>query len=246
MQRVFKFLMLLLVVLGLTACKKDGQGPVDNDKDYLAMVQKARTTYSQSNSGNLFIEVINNDVVTTTEFIYNYSSNKIDTLLHEQTVGDVTTAAYVTEGVAYVNVNGEKTKGNIFDLEAVQIIEESGFNGVTEELFKTFDKSFFKALEVTEDKDGVVTFVFNKDKYVLDVEGLEGDEIEEAIDRDEKIKQNIKSIYVTMTYANGEMTKLESSWVTTADVTNQINMELKGIAAQTITFPTDLDTYVRR
>lgn len=246
MQKFLKIFMLLLVVVGLAACGKKDDEPKVEEKDYFKMVTTAKLAYSDSDSGNLFIEVVNGDVTTTTEFIYNYSSNTISTLFHEQKVGDVVQAAYVTGGVAYVNINGEKTRANIFDQEAAQIIADYGFDGVTEEIFNTFDKSFFKALVKSEDKDGVVTFTFDKDKYVLDTEGLEGDELQDAIDRNLQIVQNVKSITVTMTYENNQMTKLESVWVNNADVTSEINLELKGIAAQTITFPTDLDTYVRR
>lgn len=245
MQKFLKFFMLLLVTICLIGCGDKGNNGGKKDKDYYQIVMNAKKEYSESASGNVYIEIIG-DVTVTTEFVYNFNGNLIDTLKHVQKVGEDQYEAYVKDNVAYVNDKGVKTKANIFDMEQEQIVELYGFDGVTEEFFKTFDKAFFDALKAESDKDGVVTLNFDLNKYVLNVDGLSDEEMDEVIERHTNITENIKSIVVKITYSNDKMTKFESTWTDKNDKVSKINMELRGTGKQEITFPTDLDSYVKR
>ena len=243
MQKFLKFFMLLLVAVVLIGC--GGEGNKINKKDYFTVINNAKQLYSESASGNIYIEIVNGDVALTTEFIYNFNGNKIDTLKHVLNSEEVKYEAYVSEGVAYVNDNGVKTKGNIFDMESEQVIRDYGFTGVTEEVFKTFDKAFVKALVLSKDEKGVATLNYDATKYQLDVEGLEGTDLDDAIDRHTNITANIKSVEVKITYENDIMTKLESTWTNNNNKVSKINIELRGTGKQTIEFP-NFNDYIKR
>lgn len=244
MQKIFKVLMLLLVVVGLTAC--NNKKPQDESKDYLKMITDTKKEYTDSDSVNVYITVETNNVTTTNELIYNFDGTSIVSLAHKLVDGDTVYEAYVKEGLAYVNVNGDKSKGTLFDMEAEEVINNYAFAEVTEAVFDPFDKSLMKAMVTDEDKDGVAKLTWDASKYVLVTDGLTGDEVDKAMARFTDIQSKMAEIKLTINYSNNKVTKLESTWKTKDNKTSTITIEFKGTGTQTVTYPADLESYANR
>jgi hypothetical protein len=98
----------------------------------------------------------------------------------------------------------------------------------------------------TSDEAGVVVLTWDKTKYVLITTGLDDDGILAAGERYDDVSANMKAITVTLTYADSKVTKVESSWTKNDDSVGTITVEFKGTGAQTIVFPTDLDSYTEQ
>lgn len=246
MKKIFIGFVFLLMILMVSGCVTP---PVDEDNtpaDYLTYLVATQAEYRDSESGNIVLEIVQDGVTTNMEYIYNYSGTTLTSLLCVLTIDDSEMAAYVTEGVAYVNINGEKTKAALTSTEGAEIVADYGFDALTAQAFKTFDVSLFNAFDIVSDEDGVVQMDWDPTKYVLISEGLTTDEFLEADERFEDISTNIKAISITIHYANERVTKIESSWTNNDDEVGTISIEFLGTTVQTITFPTDLSTYENR
>lgn len=245
MRKILKLLMLLLVVIGLSACK-DKNPVVNNPKDYYKMLVNTQDEYEDSKSVNVLMTIVNGDVTTTSELIYNFDGTQIVNLAQKLTDGNTTYAAYVKDGLAYVNVNGNKSKGTLFDMEAQDVIENYSFNAMTAVIFNTFDKSLMQALVVSEDKDGEAKLTWDPTKYVFVSDGIDENDLDKAMERYSSIQSNITKIDVTIKYADNKVTKLTSTWVDKDNKTSNINIEFRGTGTQTIEYPSDLNTYQNR
>lgn len=246
MKRLVVSFMLLLMVLVFAGCKPKEQPVEFTPQDVMAYLANTKAAYSNSSSGNIVIDIVENDETTHMEYIYNYSGSVLESLKVVLTMGDTTMEAYVKDEVAYINVQGEKTKAALTYAEGEQIIDEFGFDALTEYVFATFDQSIFNALVIDSNEDGVVTMTWDPDKYVFLYEGLTDEEFLDADERFENISANIKAISVTVHYENDKVTKLTSTWTQNDDSVGTIAIEFKGTDEQTITYPTDLDTYQNR
>jgi hypothetical protein len=251
MKKIIISLMLFVMVIGLVGCKKKtDQTPNEGGvtvEDFKRFLRLTKESYEDSENGNVIVTVNDGTTTTTMEYIYNYNSYEIESLMILLTTGETRMEGYVKDGYDYVNLNGDKTKASLDSQVASKIIEQYSFTTVTKQVFDTFDQSLLKAFKITSDKDGVVIMVYDQNKHTLDTNGLEEEEVFEATDRYDSIKENVKSITLVLNYSNNKITKLESTWVSNKDVTSTLNLELKGTADdQAIDFPSDLDSYAPR
>lgn len=244
MRKILKLFMLLLVVMGLSACKDKNQKT--EKKDFYKMLIDTKSEYTNSKSVNVLMTLVNGDVTTTSELIYNFDGAQIVNLAQKLVDGDTVYEAYVKDGIAYVNVNGDKSKGTLFDMEAQDVINNYAFEDLTAVIFDTFDKSLMNALVVSEDKNGVARLSWDPTKYVFVSDNLSGEDLDEAMERYGNIQSNITRIDVTINYANNKVTILTSTWVDKNNKTSSISIEFRGTATQNIVYPSDLANYQNR
>ncbi len=244
MKKAILTLMCLLLTFMIVGCKKP---PVDNTTpiDLLGYLTATVNEYMESESGNIVVNM-EKETTTSLEYIYNFDGSSLDELLCVLESDSSIMAAYVTDEIAYVNVNGEKTKAPLSNDEEDVILENYGFEAMLSSVFVTFDLSLFKAFTITSNTNGVAVLTWDPTKYVLDATGMTDDEFIAASDRFDDISANMKAITVTLTYANGKVTKIESSWTNIDDVVGTVNVEFKGTDIQTITFPADLSSYTEQ
>lgn len=245
MKKTIVTMLCLLMAFVMVGCKKPPVVEETTPLEYLGYLTTTIDEYKNSDSGSILIEM-NTDVETSLEYIYNFTSSSIDSLLCVFESGDSVMAAYVTEEVSYINVNNEKTQTPLTVDEEETILENYGLEAMTASIFATFDQSLFNAFTVTSDEAGVVVLTWDKTKYVLITTGLDDDGILAAGERYDDVSANMKAITVTLTYADSKVTKVESSWTKNDDSVGAITVEFKGTGAQTIVFPTDLASYTEQ
>ncbi|MFA6627305.1 MAG: hypothetical protein WCT17_02085 [Bacilli bacterium] len=245
MKKAIITFMCLLLAFVAVGCTKTPPEETTTTLDFLNYVTATVDEYLESESGNISIEM-EKETSTSLEYIYNFDGSSLDELLCVLESGDSMMAAYVKDEVAYVNVNGQKNQAPLTEDEEETILDNYGLEAMTASIFATFDKSLFSAFAITSDEAGVVVLTWDSTKYVLIGEGLSDEEFIAASDRFDDITTNMTAIVVTLTYADGKVSKIESSWTNYDDVVGTIDIEFKGIGTQTITFPADLDTYTEQ
>lgn len=210
-------------------------------------IKSTRSNYEDTLSASLLITIKDGDLTSTLEYVYNLNNpSEIKDLMLKFVAGDQVMEAYVKDGWDYVNIAGEKTKALVGYDTADALLNEYGFNEMTESVFNALDANIFNACSVKTDENGVATLEWNKASYDNIIEEEDPDKLFELLARVQQIKENINSINISVSYANKKVTKIESTWVNKDNVTKQLNIEFRSLDPQTITFPTDLDSYVVR
>ncbi len=242
MKKILVTLLFLLVIIFTVGCVKPPVKEELKPSDFLTYWNSTIATYEDATSGNILINM-ESEVTTSLEYIYNYETSSINSLLCVLERGDSVMAAYVKEGFAYINVNNEKTKMSLSNDETATILENYSLTAMAASIFAVFDKSLFNAFTITSDADGKVVLTWDPSKYVLMTDGLDDDEFLAATERFDDISENMKSIVVTITYENKLVTKIESLWTKQNDSVAKIDVTFRGIGQQTINYPSDLSEY---
>jgi len=248
MKKIIQLLLVFVLAFSLVACDPDKPNNDDNISvtELDKFVKSTKSNYEDASSASILITVKNGSATSTLEYVYNYSGSEIESLMLKYVSSELTMEAYVKDGYDYVNIEGEKTKSIVGSDTTNAILEKYGFNEMTKAAMENFNTEMLNASTVSSDEDGLATLTFDKSKYVVDYDGLDVDEAFEAQERYTNIQNNIKEITLYVTYANKKVTKLSAKLVNNSDVVSEITIEFRGMETQTITYPSDLDSYTDR
>ncbi|MDD3192090.1 MAG: hypothetical protein PHP41_05015 [Bacilli bacterium] len=243
MKKFIISIVMILMIGFVSACKPTVPEDKTEPEDFLTYLVNTKAAYEASESGNIYIQLIDGDEETTLEYIYNYTGSTLTSLKVVLIAGESQLQAYVKDGVAYVDVNGEKTKDTLTSGEQSEILSDYNIVALMETAINTFDLSLLKACTITTDEAGVATLDFNKESYVFISTGLSDEEFLEADERYQNINTNIEDITLEFTYTEEGVSVLDSTWTHTDSTVSSIKIEFRGTTLQTITYPTDLDDY---
>jgi|SRR5690554_3898174 len=238
MRKILLTLVLTLLI-GLVACKPK------STESFYEFLSNNKTTYNNSESGNIKLTFEIENEITEVEYIYNYNNNTINSLKLAIIEDEAIMEAYLNNNNMYLNINGEKTKQKFSNEDAELFITEYGVEARLSEFYKTFDESLMNAFDVISDSKGVAQLEWDKDKYVfIDDEYINDPDLWiEAEARFNSVKENVEDITMTINYDKKLITNLDSLWVYQDGSEIKIKIEFNGTSFQTIEFPTDLNDY---
>jgi len=191
------------------------------------LLKNTNATYSESNHGYVKIEANTGTEQLTAELIYNFADEEIESLMYKLS-GAETAHVYVKTGYAYMLIDESKSKSPMTQTEHNLIIQSYGFNKFTEKATGFYEEpEFFASLSFVE-KSGN-TLIYNLD--LSEYNGLEFD----TAGKDE--------IKLKVTFDNGAAVKVEVE-ITEDTAVSSVIVQYLGTAVQTITYPTDLDSYM--
>jgi len=192
-----------------------------------ALLEDKLTEYSGSDNGYAKIEANDGEETLTAELIYNLSNDAIDSLMYKLS-GDETAHVYVKDGYAYMLREEVKSKSLVTETETANIINNYLFDKFVETISGFYSEAaFFSALSFDSRVENVLTYTLDLTAYAGNVFVTAGKD----------------SITLNVYLSDEEVVKVETLIVEGAN-TNSTTLFFEGITAQTIEYPTDLDTYL--
>jgi hypothetical protein len=240
MKKVLYLLLFMVVVLA--GCGKVNVDPLTLHEYF----QNTEETYADSNSGRVSVSIVDNEGNFEFDYIYLNNETTIEEMQLLLTEGNSVIKAYVKNKNAYINVDGQKTYAPLASEAGKDILAGYWFSDLTSPLYKMFDKSIFNALKTDESKKGEAKLTWDKDDYTFMDDNYTPDEFYEADIRFTDVKENIKSITVSIKYANELITSLESTWTNNDNEVTTITINFHGTDEHEISFPADLNSYTER
>src|SRR5690554_5980156 len=154
MRKILLTLVLTLLI-GLVACKPK------STESFYEFLSNNKTTYNNSESGNIKLTFEIENEITEVEYIYN--NNTINSLKLAIIEDEAIMEAYLNNNNMYLNINGEKTKQKFSNEDAELFITEYGVEARLSEFYKTFDESLMNAFDVISDSKGVAQLEWDKE-----------------------------------------------------------------------------------
>lgn len=192
------------------------------------LLEDTLADYSESLSGYAKIEAVNGPDVLTSELMFNFNNEPgIDSMMYTLNGSEIA-HVYVKEGFAYMLRNELKTKAEMTATEEATIINNYGFDKFVESIAAFYSEvEFYDALTFVSRVENVLTYTLGLSEYLGDVFVTEG-----------------KDSITLKVYLGAEdvVLKVETLIVEGAN-NNYTLLEFKGLGAQTITYPIDLDIY---
>jgi len=242
-MKKFAYIILMLTLFVLVGCEPP-QEQTKNEVLYDYFLD-TKAAYIASKSGNISVTITEGGSTLSLEYQYNLNDTTVESMKLVLTEGQSITEAYVKDGNAYVNVNGEKTYSPLEE-EGMELISGYWFEDLTDSVFKALNKSIFYAMVVDTDSNGIAELSWDKEKFTFISEDFTDEEFLAANTRFNYVKENMKEIELTVSYENQLVTAVESTWTKLNDEVSIINIEFHGTAAQSITYPSDLNSYIER
>lgn len=210
----------------ITVTEKDMT--TDEAKDLLMTILDE---YLESTSGSL--KITTNDEIGSmvSELVYNYNNDgEIESLMYKLVVDndpDSERHVYVKDGYSYNLANKTKVKNELTAQEITSISTQYSQAAFLAEATKFYtEDAFYAALEFVGRGEGTVEFKLNLSKY-------EG-EVFNTVGADE--------IKLVITLNNDKVTIVEIQKKVGSNTASLV-VEYKGSTTQTITYPSDLDSY---
>lgn len=210
----------------ITVTEKDMT--TDEAKDLLMTILDE---YLESTSGSL--KITTNDEIGSmvSELVYNYNNDgEIESLMYKLVVDndpDSERHVYVKDGYSYILANKTKVKNELTAQEITSISTQYSQAAFLAEATKFYtEDAFYAALEFSGRGEGTVEFKLNLSKY-------EG-EVFNTVGADE--------IKLVITLNNDKVTIVEIQKKVGSNTVSLV-VEYKGSTTQTITYPSDLDSY---
>lgn len=189
--------------------------------DDLATALKATLDkYLESDSFNVLIEVTKDSQKTLMEMIYNKASSGLYDEFFYQIKGNITTMTYVKGDTAYMLDESVKKKATLSSGEKEALVKDYNGSEFLSKVASFYDEAaFFTALEVVNEKE--FKLILNKyEGKALNVNGID-------------------SVTLKVEYSEGYVTKVELSYSNGS----KVSVSYRGFGHQTITEPSDLNTY---
>lgn len=189
--------------------------------------------YISSKNGSIKITAKDANDTLTSELVYNYdASGNIISMMVKMVVNSEANSerhVYVKDGYSYNLVNNTKVKRELTQQEIANIISQySQEEFLSEATLFYNEQAFYNALEfISRDNEkGTVTFKLNLANY--------NGSVFNTVGADE--------ISLVVTIANEKAVKVEVN-KKVGTQTNSVTVEYRGTTPQSITYPTDLDSY---
>lgn len=222
-----KFISILLLFVSgfiLVGCNRTNVTSVEKDIDNII------ENYSDSLNGSVKFEQGPEDDLTVTELIYGFKEEngqkKVNGFMAKITNGEDVKSIYIKDNVAYMLLDGQKTKSNLTVAEAKLLIDEYGFEAFIKAIKEIYDENFFKAAKIiTNEKEKIV--------LELDFTKYEGD-----INKSGEITK----FEVVLHYSGKTITKIENK-IVRSGVNNIIRVTFNSLKETTIDYPSNLSEY---
>lgn len=240
MRKTIITLLLFLSII-LVGCKPTVK--VDNNVLYDYFLN-TKEKYAEADSGHIIMIIEDDGESSVMDFTFNFKDNQIESMKLVLNEAGLITESYVKDGKVYFNIDGEKTYTDLE--EADDEVAGYWFLEVTESLFMTLNKSIFNASTLVSHSRGVATLIWDPSKYTFINEDYADEEYFAAEERFNDIKDTIKAIEITINYENTYIKTLESKWTNNDDEESIIKIEFLGTDKQSITYPSDLNSYIAR
>lgn len=183
-------------------------------------------TYAEAEHGHVKIETNLGETEVTTELIYNFSGEAIESLMYKLS-GAESAHVYIKDGFAYMYIDEAKSKAQVTEIEAYTIINSYGFATFAAGACAFYNEdAFFTALSSPVKADDTLT-------YQLDLSAYNGS-VFDTTGKDE--------ITLAVQFANGQPVKVTIE-ITADETVDKVIVHYLGTTAKTIEYPTDLDTY---
>ncbi len=192
------------------------------------LLEEVLADYEEALSGYAKIEAVNGEQVLSSELMFNFNSEPgIDSMMYTLNGSEVA-HVYVKDGFAYMLRNQLKTKAEMTPTEEATIINNYGFDKFAASVAAFYSEvEFYDSLTFVSRVENVCTYQLNLANYLGDVFVTEG-------------KDSITlKVYLT---EDDVVLKVETLIVEGTN-NNYTILEFKGLGAQTITYPIDLDQY---
>lgn len=205
-----------------------------NSKSYTAgelknLLNSTLNQYSVATNFSIKINLNDGEKELTSEVILNKTTDQIDSLMYKLS-GAETAHVYVKDGYAYLLKDNVKTKSKLTTFEAQQILDDYNFNKMVENLTGFYnEEEFYTAVKFESNKDDVLEFSLDLSAYNGTVF------VTEAKD----------AITVKVSLVDQKVVKVETI-VKVGEKVQLASLEFLGTTNQTITFPTDLDSYIEK
>lgn len=222
-----RFILVLLLIASIFTLAGCAKGPAK----YLKDINQVINTYSKSLNGSVkFEEGTANDLIVT-DLIYSYKlenkERKIVGFMSKQVRNNEETSIYVKDNIAYMLLDGQKTKATLTDEDVFVKVNEYGFDAFIKSVNDIYDTNFFKAVKVVSKEDKKVVLE-------LDLEAYKGEVINKS--------GQITKFEVVLHYDGKNINKIENK-ITRAGVVNLINVSFNSTAEVAIEYPADLSSY---
>lgn len=222
-----KFVLVLLVFVSSLMLVGCGKKTITNvEKDINNIVEN----YSKSLNGSVKFEQGPENNLAVTELIYNFKEEsgqkKVNGLMAKITNGEDVKSVYIKDNVAYMLLDGQKSKSNLTEAETKLLIDEYGFDAFIKSVKEIYDEEFFKASKIiSAEKDQVV--------LELDFEKYEGEVNKSG---------EITKFEVVLHYSGKNITKIENK-IVRSGVNNIIRVTFNSLKETTIDYPSNLSEY---
>ena len=185
-----------------------------------------RNEYSSAKNGHVKLEASAGQGGIVTELKYNFGTDEINSLMYKLS-GEATAHVYVKDNYAYMFINDVKSKTEMTETEHTLIMESYGFDKYSEEALAFIDElEFYQS--ITFDKKQENTLIYN-----LNLATYDG--VVFNVDGKDKV-----SLYIT--FEEEQIVEVEFK-VFVGTTESNVKMYFFGTAIQSITYPTDLDSY---
>lgn len=201
------------------------------EKDYTATELRAVLTavldkYLASKNGSIKVTVNDGTEEMVSETIFNYAADgSIESLMYKVVI-DEETHVYVKDGFSYMLTNGAKSKRELTAQEETTIKNSYSHSVFLDSVTKFYtEEKFYDSLNFVGKEDNTVTFELDLNEYDGTVFNTDNDKI-----------------VIKTTFTNDLVSKVEIN-TTEGTTTKTMVVEYRGTSVQTITYPTDLESY---
>lgn len=187
-----------------------------------------KNEYFTANSVNVKIETALGNIVTTSNLIYNKDSNGLFEELKYEIKGNVHSALYVKDGMAYMLQETAKIKSELTGNEDSILATKNSASAILKDVTCFYNEdAFYAALEKVKEENNQVVFKVNLNDYLGSMLKVDG----------------VDSITFVVTLHNEKIIDALLVYVTQG-ITTSTKVYYNGTDKQTIEFPNDLDSYV--